>query len=56
MTWLPLRPSTSRDAHRWRQYLRELEEIPDYLPGVEDALADARRWYKQNAGEEATEE
>lgn len=56
MTWLPLRPSTSRDAQRWRQYLRELEQMPNYLPGVEDALADARRWHKQKAAEEATEE
>jgi hypothetical protein len=30
--------------------------MPLYVPGVEEALADARHWYRQKALEEATED
>jgi hypothetical protein len=49
-------PSKSRGASRWKRYLRELEDLPDEMPGLEQALANARRWCKQKEGEEANEE
>jgi hypothetical protein len=49
-------PSKSRDANRWKQYLRELEDLPEEMPGLEQALANARRWCKRKEEEEANEE
>lgn len=56
MSWLPARPSMSRAASRWKRYIRALEQMPPYVPGVEDALADARRCFKWKVEQEAAEE
>ena len=55
MTILPQMPSKSRDANRWKQYVRELEDLPEGLPGLSEALVEARRQYKQKEEEEASE-
>lgn len=46
----------SRAASRWKRYIRALEQMPPYVPGVEDALADARRCFKWKVEQEAAEE